>query len=273
MNYSRKYGGTGLGLSICSQLVDLMNGSIDVKSTFGKGSTFYFTVCATPLPEEITKRNNAIAVRLANLNHMRILVADNHASTVAMVRHMLPGIQIDGVQDLILSDANAISDYSFVLMGLFFDEQHMQHLQLNKARYIVRLHYPKNNNGETTLSDTKHHEDRQQLLKPGNEDNGSETPISMTVPLRRRKLLRIISEIIQRQQPGTCPSPLPWPEYRPPSKPTGSLTEQERESFKNMHILGAEGTATIDHSFMAGYKLIMLFEQITQWHKSYYTSS
>lgn len=217
-----------------------MNGSIDVKSTYGKGSTFYFTACATPLPEEITKRNNAIAVRLATLKNMRILVADNHASTVAMVRHMLPGIQVDGVQDLTLSDTNVISDYSFVLMGLFFDEQHQQHLQLSKARYIVRLHYPKNNNGETSLSETKHHDDRQQLLKSDNEDK-KDTPISMTVPLRRRKLLRIISEIIQRQQPGICTSPLPWPEYRAPTKPTGSLTEQERESFKNMHILAAEG--------------------------------
>ncbi|KAI7883767.1 hypothetical protein K492DRAFT_229475 [Lichtheimia hyalospora FSU 10163] len=233
---TRKYGGTGLGLSICSQLVDLMNGSIDVKSTFGKGSTFYFTACATPLREEITKRNNAIAVRLANLNNMRILVADNHASTVAMVRHMLPGIQIDGVQQLMISDANAISDYNFVLMGLFFDEQHQQHLQLNKARYIVRLHYPKNNNGETTLSESKHHDDRQQLLKSANED----ISISMTIPLRRRKLLRIISEIIQRQQPGICTSPLPWPEYRPPTRPAGNLTEQERVAFKDMHILAAE---------------------------------
>ena len=41
---TRKYGGTGLGLAICSQLVHLMDGSVNVSSTEGEGSTFSFTV-------------------------------------------------------------------------------------------------------------------------------------------------------------------------------------------------------------------------------------
>lgn len=41
---SRKYGGTGLGLNICKQLVELMDGRIEVAGEKNRGSTFSFSM-------------------------------------------------------------------------------------------------------------------------------------------------------------------------------------------------------------------------------------
>ncbi len=52
-SYAKKAQGTGLGLAICSSLLRLMNGKIDVRSTYGRGSVFMVRI-----PFHLPDKNN-----------------------------------------------------------------------------------------------------------------------------------------------------------------------------------------------------------------------
>ncbi|MES2150170.1 MAG: response regulator [Pseudomonadota bacterium] len=71
---TRRFGGTGLGLTICRRLVELMEGTISVRSEAGRGSCFSFT-----LPLQVQAERIALPA-LAGLGALRVLVADDNAS-------------------------------------------------------------------------------------------------------------------------------------------------------------------------------------------------
>ena len=86
---TRNYGGTGLGLTLCRQLVALMGGEIGVRSVWGEGSTFWFSVSF-----ELSKQSESNLFPLVTDQSKRVLVLDDSDESLTAAANYLDRLGI-----------------------------------------------------------------------------------------------------------------------------------------------------------------------------------
>ena len=121
---NRKYGGTGLGLSIVKGLIQILNGSISLKSELGKGTTFFFEIPLTyDKPKKVAPKvsEHSKNFEKLDLNNIKILVVEDNKINQMITKKILNKMGlfcevVDNGEDAV--EKVKTTEYGVVLMDI-----------------------------------------------------------------------------------------------------------------------------------------------------------
>jgi signal transduction histidine kinase len=118
---SRQYGGTGLGLTICKNLIDMMDGYIEVESEEGKGASFTITLPMRVLSEEEASSLQGDSTVEHKSYNKKVLVAEDNVVNQRVAQKMLSRVGVEA--DIVYDGEAAIEaannrQYDLIMMDL-----------------------------------------------------------------------------------------------------------------------------------------------------------
>jgi CheY-like chemotaxis protein len=111
LHANRTVEGTGLGMSITYRLVTLMQGSIDVESIFGEGSTF-----TIKLPQQLTESKDVLGAKLSRQLSDFSYVPESANEQEIIKKHMPYGkvLVVDDVETNLYVAEGLLADYGVI---------------------------------------------------------------------------------------------------------------------------------------------------------------
>lgn len=83
----KRFGGTGLGLTISRKVAEILGGSIDLESEYGKGSCFLVTIKFLEIVENTTKKPEVASQ--FNFQHLKAVIVDDDQQILTLLKEIL----------------------------------------------------------------------------------------------------------------------------------------------------------------------------------------
>ena len=193
-----KIPGTGLGMAIVKNFVDLMNGSIEVESKLGKGSTFTITIPHKLADKDYTYRNIESSNECdIDFKGKRILLAEDNELNAEITSTILSemGFEVKVVEDGILCvneiQRQPANTYDLILMDI-----QMPNMDGYKATHCIRhlSQFEKANIPIIAMSANAFEEDKKKAFDAKMNDY-------ITKPIDFQKMEVVLKYILSKQNP------------------------------------------------------------------------